>query len=912
VSDWPAAVEYRDALQHPSRCFCNPLLQPGTVERNKLGVPRARSGAFANVYKLTTGSTNIAVRLFLHPEPEREERYGVTAAHLAHSRPRCMVNFTYEAQGIRINGDWFPVQTMDWVQGQSLGDWVRERMTQGDTAPLLDMAERWIELLGELRAAHIAHGDLQHDNVLVVGGSSPVLVDYDCLCVPALVGRHALEYGKPGYQHPRRREQDLSLELDHFSAWIIYLSLRALAADPSLYIRYVEGPQNENLLFSESDLKQPGNSALWGELLNFADPEIRDWSAALFATLPDAPIEQVPFFSVDPFAALRQACQDRDFESIDRLAAQLTGSGRTVPHELAPLIAEAPRRLACRERLESAFASRSARAVAGAYDPALVDDWPAYAPLLPRIREIVSLVGVLDELEGLLRKPGDGRRLLELWNQHRTRLQKFAEAAPLGEAVEAWRSRVGALEHFRDAVSSARSEREIAEAWQELEQVGVPADAQRWRARAEQARARADCLDRLRAVPNEASEDADRAWYQAWDEPLLRDCTEADQLRQRQADTVERLLELQTLRKAIDRADQGQGSEQAVIEAANAMPRGYKHRYHKRARVAEARLAGLRALQQVVNARPPSDVAIADAWEKLDPVIGNRLPEQVRTNCERAVRRRDCLRKLQTMDETLPVDVQDERWLADWDEGLLTGCHDATPLQPRYQLARERTDAWVALDACLNKKDLAEIARLAASPLLVDYPPLERRREAVQGLLRLAGQLGQLQAILLAREPVSGDMLQFLRDNRALVQGQRAQIETRLRDWLRSEVRLQPGVPPCVVDAQGTRARVRWTWPHLDRFTHCFVAVHPERFLQDLAEAGDEAGAFAPSDYRRADGFPVLLPTGSRERVFVTVWPVIDLGWLVVPGAPLHLGPVTAPATRPRTGSSQARRGWWG
>jgi hypothetical protein len=906
VSDWPTATDYRDALQRPDRAFCSPLLQGGEVERNKLRVPRARSGAFANVYKLTSGPTTVAVRLFLHPEPEREERYGLIAGHLGYSRPRCLVNFTYEPQGIRVNGDWFPVQTMDWVEGQSLGDWVRERLLAGDVAALRDSAERWVGLLAELRAARVAHGDLQHDNIMVVG-SELVLVDYDCLCVPSLVGRHALEHGKPGYQHPRRREQSLSLELDHFSAWIIYLSLRALAADPSLFDRYVEGPKNENLLFSESDLKQPASSALWGELLNSTDAEVRDWAGALYATLPDGPIEQVPFFSIDPFAGLRSACQERDWEQIDWHARGLAQAGRQPPPELAPLIAEAPRRLACREQLEAAFASRSARAVAAAYDPSLVDDWPAYAPLLPRIREIVSLVAVLDELEATLHNPGDGRHLIGLWNQHRARLQKFAEAGPLAEAVEAWRGRVGAWENFLDAVNKPGSEREIAEAWQELEQVGVPPDAERWRGRGQQARVRADCLDRLRALADEASEENDRRWYQTWDESVLRDCTEADPLRSRQAATVERLHQLQVLRQAIERADQGQASEQTVLDAAVALPSGYRHRHQKRLRVAEGRLAALRGLQQAVNAKPFSDVAVAAAWEKLDPVLAGRLPAQVRTTCERAVRRRDCLARLQTIEEALPLDVQDERWLGGWDEALLADCTDAAGLRARYQLARERTDAWVELDTCLRKHDLEAVPRLVALPVLAGYPPLERQQAMVQNLLRQAGQLRRVYGLLRGSEPINGDLLQFLREHRDLVQDQRAEIESRLVNWLASEVRLQPGVPPFVIDAQTGRATVRWTWAHLERFTHCRVAVHPERFLQELAEAGDEAVAFTAGDYRRAGGFPVLLPVG-RGRLFVTVWPVIDLDWLVLAGAPLHLGPLTAPAARP----AAARRSWWG
>ncbi len=169
-------------------------------------VPRARSGAFANVYKLTSGSRTIAVRVFLYPEKEREGRYHAITDHLSAQRPPCIVAFNYSAEGIRVGGGWFPLVTMDWVSGVSLGNWVHDRVYAGKADALLQMAERWGKLLEDLRTANIAHGDLQHDNVMVVG-NEPVLVDYDCTCVPALVGRQQLENGKPAYQHPLRKQR---------------------------------------------------------------------------------------------------------------------------------------------------------------------------------------------------------------------------------------------------------------------------------------------------------------------------------------------------------------------------------------------------------------------------------------------------------------------------------------------------------------------------------------------------------------------------------------------------------------------------------------------------------------------------------------------------------------------------------
>jgi hypothetical protein len=34
------------------------------------------------------------------------------------------------------------------------------------------------------------------------------------------------------------------------------------------------------------------------------------------------------------------------------------------------------------------------------------------------------------------------------------------------------------------------------------------------------------------------------------------------------------------------------------------------------------------------------------------------------------------------------------------------------------------------------------------------------------------------------------------------------------------------------------------------------------------------------------------VPAGARQ-LFVTVWPLLDLGWVTLAGEPLHLGPLT-------------------
>jgi hypothetical protein len=71
VTHWPAATDYRDALQDPGHAFADPDLRAGQVEANWMGIPRVRAGFHSNVYKLTLGATARAVRVFLTPDAGR-------------------------------------------------------------------------------------------------------------------------------------------------------------------------------------------------------------------------------------------------------------------------------------------------------------------------------------------------------------------------------------------------------------------------------------------------------------------------------------------------------------------------------------------------------------------------------------------------------------------------------------------------------------------------------------------------------------------------------------------------------------------------------------------------------------------------------------------------------------------------
>jgi hypothetical protein len=767
---WPTQTDYNNALQNPARVFAVPELQQGTVELNRLGVPRARSGAFANVYKLTRGTRQIAVKLFLYPNPQRLERYQTVSEHLRQVRLSCLVPFTYHDRGIRIGGEWYPVQAMDWVKGESLGEWVRVQLATFNLAALATMADHWSALVRELKSARIAHGDLQHDNILVVN-DRPVLVDYDCMCVPHLVGEEATEWGKPAYQHPRRREQPLSLELDDFSAWVILIALKSIVHDPSLWQRYVAQTGNENLLFCEDDHRHPDRSPLWEDLLRHLDPDVAAWGRQLRTTLPDGAFDTIPPFGLDFWndsdlgspgvggaydpsppsgrnllGGLQTLCAAHppDWEAISRAGADPRLNGQNLPRALADRITEARRRVEARDRLGAAVAAGDMRQIISAYDPSLLDDWASCAALVQQAQAARQKVALLDPLREEVKQTRDGRKLIALWGKLGPRLSGVAEAEPIRQSVLAWLARLDACDRYLEAIRVGRDERSIAAAWTLLCKFGGHPDAEPQRTRGEQAEKRSTCLDRLRKIATDETEDNDRRLVQEWDEVLVQGCREADPFRSRIVAARQRLRTLGDFQQLAKSADQGQVDEEQVISAAASSLTVYSSAVRARLQIARDRLALLAELTRLLAIASPADIAVAIVWDRLRAAGPPPRDRAIVDRCRLASQRRDALRKLQSISTTAPADEQDHLWTSDWNTALLAGCPDADPLRARHELATTRLRLWQELEDALAREDLEEVPRLAALPALHGYPPLQRRMHEVSELIWLAGQLQQI------------------------------------------------------------------------------------------------------------------------------------------------------------------------
>ena len=276
---FPQPSEYDDAIQNPGTAFADAELKQGVNDGPlRFGMPGpVASGNFAVVYRFRCGARRYAVKCFTRQPPkDQEKRFSSIHNHLLTSRLNCATEFQFLPRGILVRGTFYPILKMEWLEAPTLLDFVPKNIHDRDV--FRQLSEAFLAVCGELRKNQIAHGDLQHGNLLVLAGGLKI-IDYDGMCVPGTAGLPSEEDGLPHYQHPCRRGGRLSPNFDHFPSLVIWISLYALSVDPSLWMRYVR--EDERLLFSKDDFANPQGSAIFRELLSYGDERLSKAVTAL-------------------------------------------------------------------------------------------------------------------------------------------------------------------------------------------------------------------------------------------------------------------------------------------------------------------------------------------------------------------------------------------------------------------------------------------------------------------------------------------------------------------------------------------------------------------------------------------------------------------------------------------------------
>lgn len=285
MSAWPSSNDYTVAIQSPQVCFRDADLKGASVEKNRLTrMPKVWTGNFAQVYELRTGANRWAVKCFTRASDNLTARYTAISSAIAAAKLPYFVEFRFLADQMLVNGKRYPIVKMQWLEGQSIDKFVEQNLFYPQV--LLDLAASLVKMVDALEKHQLAHGDLQHGNV-VVTPSGLKLVDYDGMFVPSFAGTAAPEVGLPSFQHPKRGASDYAVGLDRFALLVMCTGLCAVAAEPQVWYEFYTG---DNLLFSAADFRAPTASRLFQRLGAVDDENVKVFSSALKVACATGPL----------------------------------------------------------------------------------------------------------------------------------------------------------------------------------------------------------------------------------------------------------------------------------------------------------------------------------------------------------------------------------------------------------------------------------------------------------------------------------------------------------------------------------------------------------------------------------------------------------------------------------------------
>jgi hypothetical protein len=386
--NWPSTKDFNDAIRKPAVTFADPELAAGDPVVARDGTPLAVVGdSQAHVYQLCAEDDRAwAVKCFSRPVPNLKERYAHIQELFARSELPFAVGFSFLEDGIRLGGQCYPVLKMDWVEGSLLNQLARDR---ADSPAVMDnLFKRFVQLSHELCDAGMAHGDLQHRNIILVPGKWPgsftlKLLDYDAMYVPAAADKPSDETGHPNYQHPLRvTEGTYSPDLDRFPLLVIATALKALSVlGPELWKRYDTG---DNLLFTTADFQYPRYSPLMRELWQSNNPALQTLVAKL-ALACGQPLTQTPWLDKINLEGAEPQLTHAEMQAIKAL-----GFGQVAKAPSKPAISQPIVPATVEDRPEALPQARAVKGQ-GAPEPAPVevlslDDQPEEEPQQQKVK----------------------------------------------------------------------------------------------------------------------------------------------------------------------------------------------------------------------------------------------------------------------------------------------------------------------------------------------------------------------------------------------------------------------------------------------------------------------------------------------------------------------------------------------
>ena len=212
------------------------------------------------------------------------EKYEIVSSYLKKKNLDYFSEFKYYENEIKVEGKYYPVILMEWIDGKSIHSYIGENIKNKKN--LSKIQDLLCQLSKDLEKNKIGHGDLQSGNISIINDNGEIkikLLDYDGIYVPGLSQLESNELGKPDFQHPKRKKEFFNEKIDRFSIWVLLTAIEAIKYDETLWDRISDGGYNDlsNFCFLSEDFRNPNNSKLFDKLINSNHESVEKYAKKL-------------------------------------------------------------------------------------------------------------------------------------------------------------------------------------------------------------------------------------------------------------------------------------------------------------------------------------------------------------------------------------------------------------------------------------------------------------------------------------------------------------------------------------------------------------------------------------------------------------------------------------------------------
>lgn len=233
-------------------------------------------GSFCIVFQGFINGEKVAIRCWKCLNDKSKEvicrRIKLISEWIENNRPKHLKELFLYEKGINTIKGIYPVSIMTWCDDMNLKEYISQHIKEPHL--LLQLPTLFIEMVSYFHQLHIAHGDMNMENIRVNSDGTLYMIDYDTMYIPSMKKEKDNVKGKPEYQHYTRNSNTyLSEYIDYYSEYIIFLIIKTLSKYPDSWT-FFDFANDKLSLLHKNDYSKLQNSLIYSFIKGKNDEEL--------------------------------------------------------------------------------------------------------------------------------------------------------------------------------------------------------------------------------------------------------------------------------------------------------------------------------------------------------------------------------------------------------------------------------------------------------------------------------------------------------------------------------------------------------------------------------------------------------------------------------------------------------------